>query len=112
MDGPRDQAAPDPAQDSLLNGAKPYHPVFCDFRILRAYISIIETNERLLFTEVDSWMTGINRDVEGKQVRRVMRYSGGHPAFREHCDGCGQRLPGSVDGLTGAAFRVSERRWI
>jgi len=40
----------------------------------------------LLFTEVDSWMTGINRNLEGKQVRRVMRYSGGHPAFRQHCD--------------------------
>ena len=47
---------------------------------------VIETNEGLLFTEVDSWMTGINRNLEGKQVRRVMRYSGGHPAFREHCD--------------------------
>jgi hypothetical protein len=41
----------------------------------------------LLFTEVDSWMTGINRNVEGKQVRRIMRYSGGHPKFRERCDG-------------------------
>jgi hypothetical protein len=40
----------------------------------------------MLFTEVDSWMTGINRNVEGKQVRRIMRYSGGHPAFREHCE--------------------------
>jgi cation diffusion facilitator CzcD-associated flavoprotein CzcO len=47
---------------------------------------VIETNEGLLFTEVDSWMTGINRNLEGKQVRRVMRYSGGHPAFRERCD--------------------------
>jgi cation diffusion facilitator CzcD-associated flavoprotein CzcO len=47
---------------------------------------VIETNEGLLFTEVDSWMTGINRNLEGKQVRRVMRYSGGHPAFREHCE--------------------------
>jgi len=47
---------------------------------------VIETNEGLLFTEVDSWMTGINRNVEGKQVRRVMRYSGGHPAFRQRCD--------------------------
>src|SRR3984885_9652099 len=46
----------------------------------------IETNEGLLFTEVDSWMTGINRNVEGKQVRRVMRYSGGPPAFRQRCD--------------------------
>ena len=47
---------------------------------------VIETNEGLLFTEVDSWMTGINRNLEGKQVRRVMRYSGGHPAFRQRCD--------------------------
>ena len=40
----------------------------------------------MLFAEVDSWMTGINRNVEGKQVRRIMRYSGGHPKFREHCE--------------------------
>ena len=36
--------------------------------------------------EIDSWMTGVNRNVEGKQTRKIMRYSGGHPAFREHCD--------------------------
>ena len=47
---------------------------------------VIASSEGLLFTEVDSWMTGINRNVEGKQVRRIMRYSGGHPAFREHCE--------------------------
>jgi hypothetical protein len=45
-----------------------------------------EASEGLLFTEVDSWMTGINRNVEGKQVRRIMRYSGGHPKFRERCE--------------------------
>jgi len=42
--------------------------------------------EGLLANEIDSWMTGINRNVEGKQVCRIMRYSGGHPAFRERCD--------------------------
>jgi cation diffusion facilitator CzcD-associated flavoprotein CzcO len=47
---------------------------------------VIASSEGLLFTEVDSWMTGINRNVEGKQVRRIMRYSGGHPAFRQRCD--------------------------
>ena len=47
---------------------------------------VIATNDGLLFTEVDSWMTGINRNLDGKQVRRVMRYSGGHPAFRDRCD--------------------------
>jgi cation diffusion facilitator CzcD-associated flavoprotein CzcO len=47
---------------------------------------VIASSEGLLFTEVDSWMTGINRNVEGKQVRRIMRYSGGHPKFRERCE--------------------------
>jgi cation diffusion facilitator CzcD-associated flavoprotein CzcO len=47
---------------------------------------VIAASEGLLFTEVDSWMTGINRNVEGKQVRRIMRYSGGHPAFRTRCE--------------------------
>jgi cation diffusion facilitator CzcD-associated flavoprotein CzcO len=47
---------------------------------------VIAASEGLLFAEVDSWMTGINRNVEGKQVRRIMRYSGGHPAFRERCE--------------------------
>ncbi|HEX4615671.1 MAG TPA: NAD(P)/FAD-dependent oxidoreductase [Stellaceae bacterium] len=47
---------------------------------------VIAASEGLLFTEVDSWMTGINRNVEGKQVRRIMRYSGGHPKFRERCE--------------------------
>ena len=45
-----------------------------------------ESGEGLLFNEIDSWMTGVNRNVEGKQTRKIMRYSGGHPAFREHCD--------------------------
>ena len=42
--------------------------------------------EGLLMNEIDSWMTGVNRNVEGKQTRKIMRYSGGHPTFREHCD--------------------------
>jgi cation diffusion facilitator CzcD-associated flavoprotein CzcO len=47
---------------------------------------VLATSEGLLFTEVDSWMTGINRNVDGKATRRIMRYSGGHPAFRERCE--------------------------
>src|SRR5438445_4006041 len=47
---------------------------------------VLAASEGLLFTAVDSWMTGINRHVEGKQVRRIMRYSGGHPAFRARCE--------------------------
>src|SRR5438132_1461270 len=40
----------------------------------------------LLSNEVDSWMTGINRNVEGKQTRIVARYSGSAPAYRSRCD--------------------------
>jgi hypothetical protein len=39
-----------------------------------------------LMNEIPSWMTGVNRNIEGKQKARIMRYSGGHPAYREHCD--------------------------
>ncbi|WP_428489187.1 flavin-containing monooxygenase [Rhodopila sp.] len=40
----------------------------------------------LLSNEVDSWMTGVNRNVAGKQVRVVNRYSGSAPAYRARCD--------------------------
>jgi cation diffusion facilitator CzcD-associated flavoprotein CzcO len=47
---------------------------------------VLSLGEGLLMNEIDSWMTGVNRNVKGKQTRRIMRYSGGHPTFREHCD--------------------------
>ncbi|XIA67166.1 hypothetical protein ACFIOY_16120 [Bradyrhizobium sp. TZ2] len=42
--------------------------------------------EELLSNEVNSWMTGINSNVEGKQTRIVARYSGSAPAYRARCD--------------------------
>jgi cation diffusion facilitator CzcD-associated flavoprotein CzcO len=42
--------------------------------------------EGLLANEVDSWMTGINQNVEGKQVRRIVRYSGSAPDYRNWCN--------------------------
>ena len=47
---------------------------------------VIALGEGLLSNEVDSWMTGINRNVEGKQIRTVARYSGSAPAYRARCD--------------------------
>jgi cation diffusion facilitator CzcD-associated flavoprotein CzcO len=47
---------------------------------------VLALGEGQLMNEVGSWMTGVNRNVEGKQRPRIMRYSGGHPAYREHCD--------------------------
>ncbi len=40
----------------------------------------------LLSNQIDSWMTGVNRNVEGKQTRTIARYSGSAPAYRARCD--------------------------
>jgi len=40
----------------------------------------------LLSNEINSWMTGVNSNVDGKQVRIVNRYSGSAPAYRARCD--------------------------
>ena len=40
----------------------------------------------LLSNEVNSWMTGINTNVDGKQTRSIARYSGSAPAYRARCD--------------------------
>ena len=46
---------------------------------------IMDLSEGMLWTEVNSWMTGVNSNVEGKQVRRIMRYGGTFPSFRAQC---------------------------
>jgi len=45
-----------------------------------------EVSQRLLFTQINSWMTGINTNVGGKQKRTVLVYAGGAPAYRKRCD--------------------------
>ena len=47
---------------------------------------VLKLGEGLLSNEVNSWMTGVNSNVEGKQTRKIMRYGGSFPSFREHCD--------------------------
>lgn len=50
-----------------------------------------EKSQGLLTNEVDSWMTGVNRNVEGKQTRILARYSGSAPAYRKRCDAVAER---------------------
>lgn len=45
-----------------------------------------EKAKGLLSNEIDSWMTGVNLNVEGKQTRRLVRYSGTAPEYRCCCD--------------------------
>ncbi|MEX0800858.1 MAG: NAD(P)/FAD-dependent oxidoreductase [Dehalococcoidia bacterium] len=39
-----------------------------------------------LFSRVDSWMTGVNKNVPERQTRTVMVYAGGAPRYREQCE--------------------------
>jgi cation diffusion facilitator CzcD-associated flavoprotein CzcO len=45
-----------------------------------------ETAARLLLMQVDSWMTGVNKNVAGRQKRTFMAYAGGAPKYRQKCD--------------------------
>ncbi|KAL5391489.1 hypothetical protein DPSP01_001353 [Paraphaeosphaeria sporulosa] len=45
-----------------------------------------ELGQGLLSNEVDSWLTGVNKNVAGKQKRIIARYSGAAPDFRRQCN--------------------------
>jgi cation diffusion facilitator CzcD-associated flavoprotein CzcO len=47
---------------------------------------VYDSAARLLLMDVDSWMTGINGNVPGRQQRTFMAYAGGAPKYREKCD--------------------------
>jgi cation diffusion facilitator CzcD-associated flavoprotein CzcO len=47
---------------------------------------VLETAARLLLMEVDSWMTGVNKNVAGRQKRTFMAYAGGAPKYRQKCN--------------------------
>ena len=40
----------------------------------------------LLSNEINSWMTGINTNIDGKQTRIIARYSGSAPDYRARCE--------------------------
>ena len=48
--------------------------------------TVIKAGEKLLSSKVDSWQTGVNRNVEGRQVRRVLGYNGNGIHFRKLTD--------------------------
>ena len=48
--------------------------------------TVIKAAEPLLSSKVDSWQTGVNRNVEGRQVRRVLGYNGNGAHFRRTTD--------------------------
>jgi cation diffusion facilitator CzcD-associated flavoprotein CzcO len=48
--------------------------------------TVIKAAEKLLSSKVDSWQTGVNRNVEGRSVRRVLGYNGHGIYFRRKTD--------------------------
>jgi cation diffusion facilitator CzcD-associated flavoprotein CzcO len=48
--------------------------------------TVIKAAEPLLSSKVDSWQTGVNRNVEGRSVRRVLGYNGNGVHFRKKTD--------------------------
>ena len=61
--------------------------------------TVIEAAEPLLMSKVDSWQTGVNRNVEGRQVRRVLGYNGNGVHFRKLTDEV------TREGFTAFSFR-------
>ena len=42
--------------------------------------------QRMLFSKTNSWFTGINSNIEGRDQRSVLLYAGGAPGYRDKCD--------------------------
>ena len=47
---------------------------------------VIKAGKALLSFKVDSWQNGVNRNVEGRTVRRVLGYNGNGAHFRRTTD--------------------------
>ena len=50
------------------------------------YKHVVEQGEGLLTNQVDSWMTGINSNLDGRQKRILIRYSGTQSTYRKRCN--------------------------
>nr|POE48817.1 2-oxo-delta(3)-4,5,5-trimethylcyclopentenylacetyl-coa monooxygenase [Quercus suber] len=49
---------------------------------------VVCSKAAVLVNEVDSWITGVNKNVDGKTVRSVVRYSGSAIDYRRRCKEC------------------------
>ena len=47
---------------------------------------VYESVQRMLFSKVDSWFMGVNKNIEGRDTRTFMLYVGGLPSYTERCD--------------------------
>jgi cation diffusion facilitator CzcD-associated flavoprotein CzcO len=52
---------------------------------------VFDCAQGLLANEIDSWMTGVNKNVKGKEKRIIARYNGPAPGFRVRASDVAQR---------------------
>ena len=50
------------------------------------YEYVLEQGKHSLSNQIDSWMTGVNSNVEGRQERILARYSGSQLSYRNRCN--------------------------
>jgi len=50
------------------------------------YKHVLEQGEGLLANQIDSWMTGVNNNLDGREKRILARYSGTQSSFRKRCN--------------------------
>lgn len=51
---------------------------------------VMECSKGALLNEIDSWMTGVNKNVKGKTTRSVARYAGDVKEYKRRCEACKQ----------------------
>lgn len=61
---------------------------------------VIACSQGSMINDVDSWMTGVNRNVKGKTVRSVARYTGSVQEYKRWCRECRET---GYQGLTFAS---------
>ena len=62
-------------------------------------VTVTDASARLLSSRIGSWQTGVNRNVEGRDVPRVLGYNGGAVKYRRMIEQV------AADGYPGFAFR-------
>ncbi|KAM7208234.1 phenylacetone monooxygenase [Naviculisporaceae sp. PSN 640] len=72
-----------------IQWARENNITYCEARqedMDRWYKHVEDCGKGLLSNEVDSWMTGVNKNLKHKQVRSLTRYNGPAPGYRKRCD--------------------------
>jgi cyclohexanone monooxygenase len=66
------------------NGVERIEPERAAAEAFTAYAEKLQS--KLLLGQTNSWFTGVNENIEGRDKRQVLLFVGGNPRFRAYCD--------------------------